>query len=391
MAEKETIQCKNCKRWYTKLMSHLSRNSECQEAYGIEYERMKEVNGQKRAMYLKDYLQDYLKDYKEVNKDQVREQEAEYRATNKDAINKRRKEQRDLDSLERNLKEREYPYYAKKRKKQGTTSQDRILAFRTQIIDGPNFTCYSCKSCLFKGQVKFLKANDISNLKAKLDKKTFRRLELQFTKSEAIFCKNCLRLINQGKIPRIHFSNGLWLDSVPDELLLTDLEQQTIARSLIFMKVKKLPTTRMKAMVDKVISVPIEEDVITKTISALPQHPDDAKIVAVQLKRKLQWKNSHLQEYIRPAKCIKAVQKLKELGNCFYQNITVNENFMDKEEVCSFDYIRSLRFTFYYFFSQNDDKDEDVQEKDKEECKSNQKEVKADISFELIIRINDYV
>ena len=86
-------------------------------------------------------------------------------------------------------------------------------------------------------------------------------------------------------------------------------------------------------MVDKVISVPIEEDTVSKTISALPRHPDDARIVAVQLKRKLEMKNTHLQEYIRPAKCIKAVETLKELGNPFYQNITVNRNFWEKEKV----------------------------------------------------------
>ena len=51
---------------------------------------------------------------------------------------------------------------------------------------------------------------------------------------------------------------------------------------------------------------------------------------------------------------------------------------MDKEEVCSFDYIRGLRFIFYYFLYQNDDKDEDVLEKDKEEWKSNQNEVKSE-------------
>ena len=71
---------------------------------------------------------------------------------------------------------------------------------------------------------------------------------------------------------------------MPDELKLTDLEQQLIARTLIFMKIKKLPTSRMKAMLDKVISVPIEEDDVSKTISAFPRHPNDAMICAVQLK-----------------------------------------------------------------------------------------------------------
>ena len=149
-----------------------------------------------------------------------------------------------------------------------------------------------------------------------------------------ILCHNCLRHIRNGKVPKIHVSNGLWLDKVPEELKLKDLEQQLIARSLLFMKVKKLPTTRMKAMVDKVISVPIEQDDVSKTISELPRHPDDAKIVAVQLKRKLEMRNTHLEEFVRPSKCVKAVEKLKELKNPFYQNVQVNENFMDKEEVC---------------------------------------------------------
>ena len=63
--------------------------------------------------------------------------------------------------------------------------------------------------------------------------------------------------------------------------------------------------------------------------------PNTAKIVAVQLKRKLEMKNPHLQEYIRPAKCIKAVEALKACGNLFYQNVDVDRNFMETDEVCT--------------------------------------------------------
>ena len=150
-----------------------------------------------------------------------------------------------------------------------------------------------------------------------------------------ISCHNCLKLIKSNKLPKIHISNGLKLDKVPHELKLTDLEQQLIARSLIFMKVKKLPTSRMKAMVDKVISVPLEENDVSNTISKLPRHPNNAKIVAVQLKRKLEMKNTHLQEFIRPAKCIKAVETLKAARNPFYLNIELDRNFMENEEVCN--------------------------------------------------------
>ena len=247
---------------------------------------------------------------------------------------KTNRDQRELRNKDREKTNREQKFYRNK-KKMNWTQMDRIKAFKRQIIDGPNFTCYSCKRCLFKNQVKTLKADNVKNLKSKLKRKTVTQMGLQFKKNELIFCHNCLKLIQKGKIPKIHYTNGLWLDEVPDELKLKDLEQQLIARSLIFMKVKKL-RFGMKAMTDMVISVPIEEDDISKTISAFPRHPDDAKVVAVQLKRKVLWKNTHLQEFIRPAKCIAAVEKLKELGNPFYQDITINENFMDKQEVRSY-------------------------------------------------------
>ena len=87
----------------------------------------------------------------------------------------------------------------------------------------------------------------------------------------------------------------------------------------------------MKSNFDKVISVPIECDDVTKTVAQLPRHPEDAEIVAVQLKRRLQLKNSHLQEYIRPQKIIKALQSLKgPFSNPFYQDIEINEGFLNK-------------------------------------------------------------
>ena len=43
---------------------------------------------------------------------------------------------------------------------------------------------------------------------------------------------------------------------------------------------------------------------VSKTVTLLPRHPDDANIVAVQLKRKLEMKTSHLSEYIRPKQLV---------------------------------------------------------------------------------------
>ena len=54
----------------------------------------------------------------------------------------------------------------------------------------------------------------------------------------------------------------------------------------------------------RVINVPIDSGTVSKTVTLLPRHPDDANIVAVQLKRKLEMKTSHLSEYIWPKQLV---------------------------------------------------------------------------------------
>ena len=44
------------------------------------------------------------------------------------------------------------------------------------------------------------------------------------------------------------------------DLRLTDIEKQLIVKSLIFIKIRELPKTRMRAMNDRVINVPIEDN-----------------------------------------------------------------------------------------------------------------------------------
>ena len=43
-------------------------------------------------------------------------------------------------------------------------------------------------------------------------------------------------------------------------------------------------------------------------------------------------KTYHVEEFVKPLKCIDAVKKLKEIGNPFYQDIDVNENFLETNE-----------------------------------------------------------
>ena len=86
-------------------------------------------------------------------------------------------------------------------------------------------------------------------------------------------------------------------------------------------------------MKDRVINVPLEDADIEKTVSTLPRHPEQAHLVAVQLKRKIELKTSQLEGFIRPNIVVKALKTLKSRGNIFYKDININENFMESENM----------------------------------------------------------
>ena len=51
-------------------------------------------------------------------------------------------------------------------------------------------------------------------------------------------CKSCLRSLKRGKFPKMCIKNGLYVDDIDDEdLKLTELENNLIARNIIFQKI----------------------------------------------------------------------------------------------------------------------------------------------------------
>ena len=95
---------------------------------------------------------------------------------------------------------------------------------------------------------------------------------------------------------------------IPDCLQnLSDLEKQLI---VIFIKVRQLPKTRMAAMIDRVINVPITDDNIAKRVNSLPRTEKNSGMVNIGLKRKLNLKNYHRYGLINPERVYKACEYL---------------------------------------------------------------------------------
>ena len=111
---------------------------------------------------------------------------------------------------------------------------------------------------------------------------------------------------------------------------MSDLSTVLIAKTILFLKLFKLPKSRWSAIKDKVVNVPINDNDILKSISSLnslPRKPCDAGLIPVQLKRKIEYKNVVTEAFVNPDQLIAAVNKLKEMGHPGYVDMEVNENY----------------------------------------------------------------
>ena len=341
--EEKMITCVCKKEFLQKsILKHLARKKDCKEAFGKnEYTVLVEARDKRRQQYNKDYNKDYHEEhghelrqrmkisYAENSSPVKKKRRQEYANNSTPIKDKRRQEYVRNPTHFTDKKKQEYAknpmpirnkrkvHYSQnheeiKKKRQedrqketdDLTKAARIIKFRRKIIEGPNFICFNCNRSQFRSGVVVLKVKDIQKPDAEiqLDESFLKKVGLfDLDKDlELIFCHKCLTTIREAKVPDISTINGLQLDHIPDDLKLTDLEQQLIARTLLFLKIKKLPKTRMKSNFAKIVIVPLESEDVQNTVAQLPRHPDDAQIIAVQLKKKLEYKNSHLSQYIRP-------------------------------------------------------------------------------------------
>ena len=205
-------------------------------------------------------------------------------------------------------------------------SQVQLGLFLQSIKYGPMEPCLCCHRTGLKTNMLKLQV-----LADKVGEETIQNLHRHAPVGHPhneMLCRTCFRYLKLGKVPAISVENGLLLDPVPPELDLTDLEQQLIARDLLFMTITKLIKTGMPKIKRKVVLVPMEEQDVSTTLTALPREVDESELVFVEFKRMQGMKHAYNAAFIRAEAPVKAVRKLIELGNPFYLGLKENPKYL---------------------------------------------------------------
>ena len=205
------------------------------------------------------------------------------------------------------------------------TERKREKLFKETIKHGRIYPCISCHRFLFKnGVYKFI----IEDFDEAIICQTVG--EDAITDSSYV-CYTCKGYLTKKKMPPMCYMNNLQLFDISnfEELHLTELENAMIALNILFQKVFKLPKSRWPAMKDKTVNIPIYETDVIRTIESLPRTPNSAGIIPVELKRRLNFRNYHMTQYVSVPKLETALQTLKSLGHQYYQFQLETEEFLD--------------------------------------------------------------
>ena len=202
-----------------------------------------------------------------------------------------------------------------------------LIRFQKATRHGPIFVCSCCYTNQF--QENTLKLNKVKNkINTEIYQKcipegqevTVETCVNNIRTKECYICKTCNRHLTKGKMPPECRQNNMQIDPQAEKMKLTELESSLIARNIQFQKIHMLPTSRYTGNKDKIINVPVPEGSALNTINSMPRTPNEAGLIGVEIKRKLEHKNTHLKgQMVNVVKIYKAIDHLKKAGNPYYQ------------------------------------------------------------------------
>jgi hypothetical protein len=209
----------------------------------------------------------------------------------------------------------------------------RRKMFFSSVREGPIYGCICCHRIKFrKGVVEFNETliEKINQQNPNIIEKSIGIRESKFLVGNSFYvCEDCKRKLMKGKMPALSHKNKLDMVDISNmkELYLTELENCLIARNILFQKFVQLPKSRWTATKDQIVNIPIFDKDILNTLESFPRTPEEAGIIPVRLKRKMEYKNNHIEQYISTKKVFEALQTLKRLGNKYYQFVPDIESY----------------------------------------------------------------
>ena len=216
------------------------------------------------------------------------------------------------------------------------TLDEAILVFQSETVWGAIYPCISCHRTCFRNGVRK------ANIQKLMDHTIFdKAINLKLLNNDSKFwvkdsiwiCHTCLSYIGRNSLPKMSSRNSLQVYDRPDFLNLTEVENVLIAPRINFIKMIKLPVSRMIGIRDRIVNVPIASNTIRQTVESLPRTLDEAQVIPISLRKKKSMVGSHFQQYINPEKIRQAVTYLIGIYP-FYENVKFNmykvDNIFDK-------------------------------------------------------------
>ena len=261
--------------------------------------------------------------------EKIREQQHKYQLENEEKI-REQKQKYNMENIEK-IREQRQKYDTDRRNKVNQCT--RLKKFKMAVRNGPIYPCSSSHRLLYLNGVRSVMDDFREKLNLHDNFYDCMVEEILAFDGGIYLCHTCYNSLSKKKCPTMSLKNGLYIDETPSELNLSELECVLIAKNILFFKLFKLPKSRWTGIRDKVVNVPINDNDLISTLSnvtKLPRGPDNAGLLPVKLKRKIEYSNFVLESYIDPTKLVKAVGVLKELGHPCYLNVTINERFSEQ-------------------------------------------------------------
>ena len=334
-------RCPACKKELKSVIQHINKSITCQKKLGeeklLELRRQADKKRKENNKYSK------ANHHKKKKEEDYEAFKASHNARQQKYIIKKR----ELDPV--SVKASQNERQAKRRRRRGS-SEDRLKAFLEVTLFAADFICISCHQRHFQTNVQPFSSTIVGKISQKMrletcieDLKVYSNIKSDGSmtqeedadnekKCTRYICKTCVGYLTRGKLPPSSVKNGLGLQMtdkkiVEEGIALTALEGSLVAKRIIFQNIFTLPKSLWTGLSGRQINIPITDNAINNTLELLPRTPLKAGLIAVNLKRRKEYKNNYRQQMIDPQKIFRFLDKAKFSGNPFYKDVETFESY----------------------------------------------------------------